>query len=264
LASSRKLEVAADFGGAAGSYLRCAYLVCAASRPAEAGFLTAQEKVRIAADLAAEQSEKAGEIEIPTLRTLLNGRVWHLACISFAYQIGQYAIFFWMPQAIKSLSDYSNTVVGVLVMIPSMAGPIATILVSHNSDRRLERRYHAAVPLISGGIALIVLGTSHSPWLSMTLWCLATMGHSGFWGPFWSIPNDFLAGRAAAAGIALITSLGSLGGFVGPFIVGAATNGLEAIYRGLAIAGVSFFVAAGLIFMLPKKEHQASLSGAAG
>jgi len=169
-----------------------------------------------------------------------------------------YAISFWMPQAVKSLSDYSNTVVGLLVMIPYIAGLATTLLVSRSSDRRLERRYHAAIPLIGGGIALTLLGTTSSPWLSITLWCLATMGNCGFWGPFWSLPSDSLAGSAAAAGIALITAVGSLGGFVGPPIVGAAASGPGGIYRGLAVAGVSFFVSAVLAVLLPKKAIKSS------
>src|SRR5262249_7579465 len=67
------------------------------SRPAEAGFLTTEEKARISAELAAEQAQKIGESEMLPLRTLISGRVWHLACITFGSQMGSYAIFFWMP-----------------------------------------------------------------------------------------------------------------------------------------------------------------------
>jgi MFS family permease len=223
------------------------------SRPAEAGFLTTEEKDWISAELAAERAPKAGESEIVPLRTLISGRVWHLACITFFYQIGSYAVVFWMPQAVKSLSNYSNTVVGLLVTIPYIGGVASMILVSRSSDRRLERRYHVAVPLIVGGIALALLGNAKSPWLSIMLWCFASMGSLGFTGPFWSLPNDFLAGSAAAAGIAAISSLGSLGGFVGPSIVGMAASGAGGIYRGLAIAGVSFFLSAALASLLPNK-----------
>ena len=225
------------------------------SRPAEAAFLTAQEKDWIAAALAEEKRQKLDEKQLSTWRALANTRVWHLACISFTYQVATYAIFFWMPQAVKSLSDYSNTAVGILVMIPHLAGLVAMIFVSRSSDHRLERRYHAAVPLVIGGIALILLGTTNSPWLSVTLWCFANFGNYGFEGPFWSLPSDFLAGSAAAVGIALVTSFGSLGGFVGTSIVGAAGTGTGGIYRGLAIAGLSFFVSASLALMLPKKAR---------
>lgn len=230
------------------------------SRPAEATFLTDQEKGWIAKALAEEKFQKLGEDELSILRTLAHRRVWHLAGISFTYQIGTYAMFFWMPQAVKSLSNhYSNTVVGTLVMIAHLAGLVVMIFVSHSSDRRLERRYHAAVSLIVGGIALILLGTTSSALISITLWSIASMGNYGFEGPFWSLPSDFLTGTAAASGIALVTSIGSLGGFVGTSIVGAAARGAGGIYRGLAIAGISFFVSASLALMLPKNVRRASV-----
>jgi ACS family tartrate transporter-like MFS transporter len=74
-------------------------------------------------------------------------------------------------------------------------------------------------------------------------------------GPFWSLPNEFLAGASAAAGIALVNSVGSLGGFVGPFVIGAVAKYGGGIYKGLAIAGVSFFISATLLLLLPKKAR---------
>jgi MFS family permease len=225
------------------------------SRPTEARFLTTQEKNWITASLVEEKSQKLGDHELSAWKTLAHRRVWHLALISFTYQIGTYAIPFWMPQAVKSLSSlYSNTLVGILVMVPYLAGLGAMILVSKSSDRRLEQRYHAAIPVIVGGAALTLLGAAHSPWLAITLWSFAAMGNYGFVGPFWSLPGDFLTGAAAASGIALVSSIGSLGGFVGPYVVGAGANGPGGIYRGLAIAGVSFFVSAALAVLLPKKH----------
>ena len=158
-----------------------------------------------------------------------------------------------MPQAVKSLSSlYSNTVVGILVMVPHLAGLIAMILISRSSDRSLERRYHAAIPLIVAGIALMLLGTTNSPLLSIALWLLVATGTYSVFGPFWALPNEFLAGASAASGIALVTSVGSLGGFVGPYVIGALAHGTGGIYRGLAIVGVSALVSAALALLLPK------------
>jgi len=185
------------------------------SRPAEARFLSAREKHWIVTAIAEEESRKIGE-RLSALRILAHPRVWHVASVSFAFQIGGYAFIFWMPQTVKSLSNlYSNTVVGVLVMIPYLAGLAAMILVSHSSDGRLERRYHAAISLVVAGIVLILLGAVSSPLLSITLWSLAYMGIAGANAPLFALPGDMLGGAAAATGIALITSIGSLGGFVG-------------------------------------------------
>lgn len=141
-------------------------------------------------------------------------------------------------------------------MAPNLAGLMAMILVSRSSDRRLERRYHTAIPAIVGGIALMLLGTANSPLLSIALWSMVVMGVFGLFGPFWSLPNDFLAGVSAASGIALITSVGSLGGFVGPYVIGAVANEGGGIYRGLAIVGVSLLVSATLALLLPKKGRK--------
>jgi ACS family tartrate transporter-like MFS transporter len=150
------------------------------SRPTEAKFLSVREKDWIASALVEEKSQKVGEHQLSALMALAHPRVLHLASISFAFQIGQYATFFWMPQAIKSLSNlYSNTVVGFLVMIPHLAGLVVLILVSRSSDRRLERRYHATIPLLVAGLTLILFGTTSSPWLSIALWTLAAMGMEG-------------------------------------------------------------------------------------
>jgi MFS transporter, ACS family, tartrate transporter len=227
------------------------------SRPAEATFLTQEEKSWITAELAREEKEKIGDYSISALRTLAHPRVWHLASALFAFDIALYAMSFYMPQVLKSISSgYSYTAVGILVMVPHFAGLMAMTLVSRSSDRRLERRYHTAIPLIVGGIALILLATTGSPVFSITLWSFAAMGMYSFFGPFFSIPSKFLAGFSAASGIALINSVGNLGGFVGPSAIGALANGKGGIYRGLDVAGLSLFVSATLVLLLPDKGAQ--------
>jgi ACS family tartrate transporter-like MFS transporter len=224
------------------------------SRPADAVFLAQDEKHWITAELALEEQEKTGEHSISALRALTHPRVWHLASALFAFDIGLYAMSFYMPQAVKSLSSGSgNTQVGLMVMIPHLAGLAAMILVSRRSDRRLERRFHAAVPLFVAGAALMLLGATKSPALSIVLWSLVAMGIYSFFGPFFSIPSTFLTGASSASGIALINAIGSLGGFVGPSAIGVLANGRRGIYGGLALAGVSLFVSATLVLLLAKE-----------
>jgi ACS family tartrate transporter-like MFS transporter len=186
---------------------------------------------------------------------LVHSRVWHLAAALFAFDIGLYAMSFYMPQSVRAVSSgYSNTAVGILVMIPHVAGLLAMILVSRSSDRKMERRYHAAIPLIVGGVALIMLGPTRSPAFLITLWSFVAIGIYSFFGPFFSIPSRFLAGFSAASGIALINSVGNFGGFVGSSVIGALAYGTRGIYAGLAVAGISLFVAAILVLLLPEKS----------
>jgi ACS family tartrate transporter-like MFS transporter len=224
------------------------------SRPAEAGFLTRQEKTWLTTELEREEQEKAGDRPISALRALAHPRVWHLAFALFGFDIALYAMSFYMPQALKAnASGYSNTAVGILVLIPHLAGLLAMTLVSRSSDQRLERRYHAAIPAIVGGIALMLTGTTSSPVFSILLWSFAAMGIYSFFGPFFALPSGFLAGFSAASGLALINSVGNLGGFAGPSVIGALSGGTGGIYRGLAIAGFSLCVTAALVLLLPAR-----------
>jgi ACS family tartrate transporter-like MFS transporter len=221
------------------------------SRPEEADFLTPEEKKSISAALAAEGEHKRKKHDISATQALADGRVWHLAAIGFTMTVGLYSISFWMPQLVKSLSSrYSNTVVGLLVTIPNIVGLVSMVLVSRSSDRRLERRYHAAIPAIVGGAALLLLGTTISPQLSIVLLSLVTLGIYSFYGPFFSLPSEFLTGFSAAAGIALINSIGNLGGFVGPYAVGAIVTRTGSLSGGLAVIGISLFASATLLLFL--------------
>jgi len=193
-------------------------------RPAEANFLTPEEKDWITAELAREEREKLASGRLTVGQALRHGRVWHLTAIYFTALLGLYSMIFWMPQLVKSLSSqYSNTTVGLLVMIPYLIGLPVMILVGRSSDRRLERRYHAALPLAVAAAALVLLGmlAPSSVFLAVTLWCFVALGSFSLYGPFWALPNEFLTGYSAAAGIALINCFGNLGGFVGPYAVGA-------------------------------------------
>jgi hypothetical protein len=117
------------------------------------------------------------------------------------------------------------------------------ILVSRSSDRRLERRYHVAIPSFAGGLALVLLGATRCPFYSVTLLTLLAVGIYSFYSPFWAFPSEFLTG-VSAAGMALVNFVGNLGGFVGPYAIGAIARRTGSFYGGLARAGVSMLVSA--------------------
>jgi ACS family tartrate transporter-like MFS transporter len=148
---------------------------------------------------------------------------------------------------------YSNSLVGVFVMVPNVAGFAGMIIVSRHSDRKLERRYHVAAPAIAAGTALLLLGTTRSPFSTVALSCLLAVGLYSVLGPFWALPSEFLTRFAAAAGMALINSVGTLGNFVGPSAVGWITERTGSFYGGLALAGVCLFASATLALLPPKK-----------
>jgi ACS family tartrate transporter-like MFS transporter len=229
------------------------------SRPAEATFLTSREKSSIAKQLEREERLKLGAKtqSMSVARTLVNPRVWHLAVIGFASGFGTYTFSFWLPQMIKSVSGGSNTVVGLLIMIPNLLGLIAMIATSRHSDRTLERRYHLAASVALAGIAMLLLGAPCSPLSSVILLSVVAMGAYSFLPVFMSTPAEFLTGFSAAAGIALVVSVSNLGGFVGPYIVGLIQQRTGGPYYGLICAGIFFLIAASLALLLPKRVQLA-------
>lgn len=225
------------------------------SRPDEAKFLTIDEKEWLQTELAREEQQKIEQRQFSTLQALTSGRVWQLAGIYFGMLAGLYSMNFWAPQLVKSLSSgSSNIFIGFLVMIPSLVGLAAMILISRRSDGTLERRYHVAIPAVTGGVALVLLGSAHSTSLAVALLSFVAIGVYGFFGPFWALPSGFLTGYSAAAGLALINSVGNLAGFVGPYAIGAISKTTGNLYAGLALAGVFMFAAAILVLLLPKSE----------
>jgi MFS transporter, ACS family, tartrate transporter len=226
------------------------------NKPSEAKFLTAQEKVWIADQLEREDRLKLGakKQSISVARTLVNPRVWHVACIGFCHGFASYAFSFWLPQVMKSLfSGQSNTLVGIAVMIPSLLALFAMLVVSRHSDRTLERRYHMATLSALAGIAFLLLGVPRSPFVSVVLFSVVAVGNYSFLPIFFSLPGEFLSGFAAAAGIALVTSVTNFGGFAGPYTVGLIRQQTGSFYPGLICAGISFLVSATLAFALPKR-----------
>jgi ACS family tartrate transporter-like MFS transporter len=172
--------------------------------------------------------------------------------LGFAHGFAAYAFTFWLPQILKGpLSGQSNSTVGLLVAIPNILGLIAMIIASHHSDRTLERRYHMAALDALAGTALLLLGASHSTFLSVVLFSAVAIGAYSFLPIFFSIPGEFLTGFSAAAGIALITSVANLGGFVGPYTLGLIREKTGNSYYGLTWAGVFFLLSASLALLLP-------------
>jgi MFS transporter, ACS family, tartrate transporter len=223
------------------------------SRPAEARFLTEEEKEWIAEQLEREDWQKLGTQSMSVARTLVNPRVWHLACIGFGHGFATYTFSFWLPLIVKSvLGERSNTVVGFVVMIPNLLGLIAMILVSRHSDRALERRYHMAASVALAGIAMLLLGAPHSTFFSVVLFSAVGIGAYSFLPVFFSVPGEFLIGFSAAVGIALVTSVANLGGFVGPYTVGLIRQKTGNSYYGLICAGIFFLISASLALVFRK------------
>ena len=226
------------------------------SRPVEARFLNDEEQNWVRAELEREEKAKREAKPIGALQALAIPRVWHAGLLVFATNCGVYMLSFWMPQLIKSFSgQISNSLVGFLVMVPYAVGLLAMVAVSRSSDRRLERKFHAALPAVCAGTAMAILGAPHSVVVTIALLAVAIAGMCSVYGPAYSLPSELLAGPAVAAGLGLTSSIANTAGFVGPYAAGWISQRTGTLYGGLAAAGISLFVSATLALLLPKRRQ---------
>ena len=226
------------------------------SKPAEAKFLTAEEKAWITDQVEREERPKHGAKTQPMsiARTLANPRVWQVACIGFCHGFAGYTFSFWLPAVMKSVfRSQSNTAVGIAVMIPNLFGLIAMVVLSRHSDQMVERRYHLATLGALAGFAFLLLGVPRSPLISVVLFSAVAVGTYSFLPIFFTLPGEFMTGFSAAAAIALVTSIANLGGFVGPYTAGLIHERTGSFYSALIYAGISFLVAATLALALLRR-----------
>ncbi|HXR36743.1 MAG TPA: MFS transporter [Candidatus Binataceae bacterium] len=209
--------------------------------PGDARWLTAAEKRWLAERLEFERSSgKEGGL----VRTLTDGRVWLLSMLYFAIVTGLYGVTLWLPQIIKGFGALGNFEIGVISAVPFLVAAIAMVGIGRSSDRRGERRWHVAFSAFAAAAGLTISALTRNPVIALAALSLGAAGIWGTMGPFWSMPPAFLSGAGAAAGIALINSVGNLGGFVGPYLVGLVrqkshsfSGGLAAMAAMLALAG---------------------------
>lgn len=216
-------------------------------KPQQAKWLSTEQRNWLVTQLEADQANRKGVKHLGLVQAITNPKVLFLSAIYFIYQVGNLGIGMWMPQIIKSFSaSLSNFQVGLVAMIPYAVATVAMILWSRNSDRTGERQKHSAIPLLVAAIALAAAGTVTGPVLSIALISLALSGIYAFKSPFWSLPGLFLSRSTAAVSIAAINSIGNLGGFVGPYVIGYIKRVTGTTYGGLvflaALLAVSFLM----------------------
>ena len=214
-------------------------LVYMTERPEQARWLRADERDWLVREMAAEHAE--GGTAIVTLGAALGTlRLWVISLPYFCIVIAFYGIAFWLPQLVQSMSSLSSATIVLLTAIPYVSATIGLVVVGSRSDRTRERRWHVAGSCLIGaaGFVLTVLAPA-TPAVALTTISIAAFGIWGTLGPFWAIPTALLRGTAAAGGIALVNSIGNVGGFVGPYLMGwirEATGGFTAGL--LTLAGI--------------------------
>jgi MFS transporter, ACS family, tartrate transporter len=218
-------------------------LIYLRDRPTAASWLTPEEKEWLTTELAQERRELEAVRTYTLFQSLTNIRVLALAVIYFGIVTASVGLVLFVPQIIKQLG-VSNLETGFLTMIPYVVGTASMIVWGYVSDRMQERRWNLFVGCLVGAAGLIAAGLLGGSFWSLAAMCLATIGFYGSKGPFWPLPSTFLTGTAAAAGMALINSVGNVGGFLGPFVVGWIKDSTGSFDNGLyALAGFMLLAA---------------------
>jgi ACS family tartrate transporter-like MFS transporter len=190
-------------------------------RPEQASWLRQDEKAWLIGELEKDRAHRPDVKQLGTLHAITEPKVLLLGLIYFVYQAGSLGVGYWMPQIIKGLSaQLSNFEVGLVAMVPYAVATVAMILWSMHSDRTDERQLHSALPLLFAAIALACAPLTRNPLIAVGLISAALAGLYAFKSPFWALPGLFLTRSTAAISIAAINSIGNLGGFVGPYLLG--------------------------------------------
>ncbi|MEO6185666.1 MAG: MFS transporter [Steroidobacteraceae bacterium] len=222
--------------------------------PRDVRWLNAAEQAHVAKRVADEdattRARNAGANSLYT--ALVHPTVWLLAFVLFACQCGSYGLTLWIPQIVRGLSGQSDLVVGFVSAIPYIAATLAMLYVGASSDRSGERFMHVALPSFIGAAGFAASAFLISPVAGMMALTVAAMGDLCTRGPFWALPSRFLSGSALAAGIALINTAGSLGGFVGPTMVGYVREATGGFAGGLLLLA-ALLVCAGIGTLLLRK-----------
>jgi len=213
-------------------------------RPSEATWLRDEQRAWLIRTLENEKSAVPVAGSTDTLAVffnavVLNARIWMLAFIYFGLNTCSYGISLWLPTLIHSWSTAGSFSIGIISAIPYLAAAVSMVLVGQHSDRTGERRWHVAVLAFTGAAALFVAAYAGSLVVSVAAISVGMLSVSSMVGPFWALPTKFLQGTAAAAGIALINSIGNMGGFFGPAVIGSVRTSTGSFRGGFLIAGAT-------------------------
>ena len=223
-------------------------------RPGEVRWLRADERDWLAARLAEERGAKA-DVEHVTIWQALRQRPVVLLTVGlFFCYTGGYAFWFWMPTMLQRLTGWTDVQrIGWMGAIPFVAGLIGMLLLGWNSDRTRERRWHFAIPQLTAALALSAWFLApHSNALLIVVFTLIGFGTTAYLPSFWALPSAFLTSSAAAAAVGFINCTASIGGFVGPKIIGEFSQRTGSFRGGFIFMIACWTIASVLVLLCPR------------
>lgn len=225
-------------------------LVYLTDRPEVARWLPEDEKAWLVETLRRER-DSSPRADAHTLRIgLLDRSVWGFAAVLFLVVTSGYGFSFFLPQIVKGFSGASDLAVGLWSALPFLAAAVAMVTVATHSDRTGERRWHVACSAWTAAIGLGWASIAASPLIAFLALVVAAMGLYSTTPPFWSMPTGFLRGAGAASGIALINSVGNLGGFTGPYLMGWLRDAVGDFHAGLRVLATAAVIGGVLVLRI--------------
>ncbi len=219
-------------------------------RPHAARWLSPAERNWLEDSLEAERAGQVGAHGATLGKALRSPVVWWLGACYFLLVVALYGFALWLPQLLKATGRFSNFEVGVITAIPYSVAAVGMVLVGRRSDRTGERHFHLALPALAGAAGFVAVTRAESTALLVAALSLTAFGVLGWLGPFWALPTAFLREQGAAGAIALINSIGAVGGFVGPYLIGKVREQTGSFTMGLLLLAGSLMggvlIAAGL------------------
>ena len=225
-------------------------------RPRDAKWLTPEESEALHQELEQEKNLHRAR-RMTVLEALRHPKVLLLALAYFCIVTGSYGIEFFLPSILQQWYHLKLDAITWLVILPPMLALAGQIFVGWNSDRTKERRFHVVVPISLGALALALAPmTQGHLFLTIACFMLAFLGFKAYMPAFWSLPNLFLVQAAAAGSIGLINSIGNLGGYLGPSVLGKVQTVTGSFVGGIYFLAVSMTLSATIIFFLRLERKQ--------
>jgi D-galactonate transporter len=228
-------------------------LVYMTDRPHDAHWLTDDERAWLMDRLAAERS--ASPYTHGFAAALRHPLLWLFCAIYFCNNIGFYGVTFWLPRIVQNFSGLGTLATTMLTALPYCCAMVAMVSVAAHSDRHRERRWHVAIVSWTGALGLLLTSQARSPEAGLLALCLTASGIWSVMAPFWALPTALLSHTAAAGGIAFINSVGNLGGFFGPSIIGMVHQRTNSFSSALAVLAIAPALVGVLVVRVPKPHE---------
>jgi len=223
--------------------------------PRQASWLTGEQRDWLVDELERERQEDSLIHKSSFGSVFINPRAWILSLVYFGIASTMYGVTLWLPSVIRALSGIGNLMTGVVAAIPYLLTAVAMVIVGRHSDSSGERRWHTALSGLLGAAALCMAAYFRIPWLVIVGMSIGMMGAESMVGPFWAMASTGIAGSAAAATVAVINSIGNLGGYFGPSIIGLVKSMGGDIQGGLLAIGAVLGVSACLALAARSKPR---------